>query len=447
MPPEPGVCRQVCGAAFAVLAGGLQVVYVPVITSVFAREILDSRGYPTVEAEVRAGDAFGRAAAPSGASTGSLEALELRDGGQRYGGKGVLRAVSNVNGQIAQALDGTEVLEQNVIDGKLVSLDGTSNKGRLGANATTAVSLACAQCAADSKGIGLYAHLGGSILPLPFMNVLNGGKHAGNGVAIQEFMVVPHGFSKFSEALCAGSEIYHALGKKIALKYGKAATGVGDEGGYAPAVKKTEDALELLVASIEECGYGKEVSLAIDAAASSFYEEKKKKYKIDGKMLAANVLLEKYVSLSKKYPIVSIEDPFFEQDFEGFSKLRAKLKGKVQIVSDDLTVTNTRIIARAIKEKCMGALLLKVNQIGTLSEALESAAMCKKAGLGVMVSHRSGETEDTAIADIAVGIGCGQIKTGSLARSERNAKYNRLLRIEEELGSRGKFAGKTGMKG
>ncbi|VVB58070.1 Enolase [Candidatus Anstonella stagnisolia] len=416
----------------------------PFITSVFAREILDSRGYPTVEAEVRADGFFGRAAAPSGASTGTLEALELRDGGQRYGGKGVLRAVSNVNGQIAQALEGTEVLEQNVVDGKLVSLDGTSNKGRLGANATTAVSLACAQCAANSKGIGLYALLGGNVLPLPFMNVLNGGKHAGNGVAVQEFMIVPHGFSKFSEGLQAGSEIYHTLGKKIAIKYGKAATGVGDEGGYAPAVKKTEDALELLVASIEDCGYGKKVSLAIDAAASSFYEGKK--YSVDGKKLDAGKLLEKYVSLTKKYPIVSIEDPFFEQDFENFAHLRKKLAGKVQIVSDDLTVTNTKIISRAIKEKCMSALLLKVNQIGTLSEALEAAAMCRKAGLGVMVSHRSGETEDTAIADIAVGIGCGQIKTGSLARSERVAKYNRLLRIEEELGNKGKFAGTSGLK-
>jgi len=418
----------------------------PFITSIFAREILDSRGYPTLEAEVRAGSAFGRAAAPSGASTGTLEALELRDGGQRYGGKGVQRAVSNVNGQIAQALEGTEVLEQNVVDGKLLSLDGTRNKGRLGANATTAVSLAAAQCAANSKGIGLYALLGGNILPLPFMNVLNGGKHAGNGVAIQEFMVVPHGFSKFSESLQAGSEIYHALGKKIAKKYGKAAIGVGDEGGYAPSVKKTEDALELLVSSIEECGYSGKVSLAFDAAASSFYEEKKKKYKIDGKMLDASKLLEKYVSLVKKYPILSIEDPFFEEDFASFALLRKKLAGKVQVVADDLTVTNPRIIAKAIREKCMSCLLLKVNQVGTLSEALEAAQMCKKAGLGVMVSHRSGETEDTAIADIAVGIGCGQIKTGSLARSERTAKYNRLLRIEEELGNRGKFAGKTGLK-
>ena len=414
---------------------------VPLITSVFAREILDSRGFPTVEAEVRAGDAFGRAAAPSGASTGSLEALEMRDGGQRYWGKGVQRAVSNVNGQIAGALFGTDVLQQSEIDAKLLSIDGTVNMGRLGANATVAVSLAAAQCAASAKGVQLYSSLGGNVLPLPFMNVLNGGKHAGNGVAIQEFMVVPHGFAKFSDALAAGSEIYHSLGKRVAKKYGRAAISVGDEGGYAPPVKKTEDALELLVASIEECGYGKKVSLAIDAAASSFYDEKKKKYSIDGKKLDEGKLLEKFASLAKKYPLVSIEDPFFEADFESFALLRKKLEGRVQIVSDDLTVTNPKIIRRAIGEKCMGCLLLKVNQIGTLSQALEAASLCKKAGIAVMVSHRSGETEDTAIADIAVGTNCGQIKTGSLARSERIAKYNRLLRIEEQLGSGGKYAG------
>lgn len=414
------------------------------IKRIFAREILDSRGNPTVQAEVLTEKGFGRAAAPSGASTGKHEAIELRDGGKRYGGKGVKTAVGNVNGQIARALAGMEVSDQKMIDRTLVDLDGTGNKSNLGANATTAVSLASAQCAASEQGFGLYRLLGNKLLPAPMMNVLNGGKHAANGIAIQEFMIFPLHFKSFSEALASGVEIYHALAGEISRKYGKGSTSLGDEGGFAPKCKSSREALDLLESAIKERGYAKKVKLAIDAAASSFYDAKSGKYSIDGKKLPAPDLLDYWVELAKEYPIASLEDPFDEESFGDFASLRRKLSGKVQLVGDDLLVTNAERIRMAISQDSASALLLKVNQIGTLTEAMEAAKICKEHKLGVVVSHRSGETEDTAIADIAVGLGCGQIKAGACARGERTAKYNRLLQIEGELPS-GSFAGDGGL--
>ena len=413
------------------------------IRQIHAREVLDSRGNPTVQSDVFSDQGFGSATAPSGASTGVHEALELRDGGKRYCGKGVRKAVANINGPIAKALCGMDVSDQKAIDAALCELDGTSNKSKLGANATTAVSLACAQCAANEEGVGLYKLLSKGkkpLLPSPMMNVLNGGKHAGSGMAIQEFMIFPIGFASFSNALQAGSEIYHELGALISKKYGRQATGLGDEGGFAPPCKSSEDALSIMEDAISECGYQKEVKFAIDAASSSFYDSKSRIYSIDGKKLSAGELSDRYVGLVKSFPIVSLEDPFEEESFNEFASLRKKLSGKVQIVCDDLTVTNVSRLRIAMAKKSASALLLKVNQVGTLTEALDAAELCFKSGMGVVVSHRSGETEDTAIADIAAGIACGQIKTGSLARGERTAKYNRLLQIEEEL-PQGSFAG------
>jgi len=397
-----------------------------------------------VQADVCTARGFGRASSPSGASTGIHEALELRDGGKRWGGKGVSKAVANVNGKIARALLGLDVSSQRGIDARLCSLDGTNNKSRLGANATTAVSLACAQCAANEKGEGLYRLFPGRKIPAPMLNVLNGGKHAGNGVSIQEFMVFPLHFSSFSEALRAGSEIYHSLRGIIAKKYGGAATGVGDEGGFAPPCRSTEEALSLLERAIGEAGYRKKVLLAIDAASSSFYDAKSASYVVDGKRLSADELSDFYASLAKSHPIISIEDPFCEEAFSDFASLRARLSGKVQLVADDLTVTNVGRLSQAIEEGSLSSLLLKVNQVGTLSEAMSAAALCRKNGLGVVVSHRSGETDDASIADIAVGLGCGQIKSGAPCRAERTAKYNRLLQIEEELPS-GSFARASGI--
>lgn len=453
------------------------------ITKVFAREVLDSRGNPTVQADVFSERGFGRATAPSGASTGIHEALELRDGslpledcasrtanrsaaqqntlcsvrahssrklesggGARYGGKGVLKAVGNVNSRIAKALIGRDASSQEDIDYAMIELDGTENKSSLGANATTAVSLAVAQCAAAEARVGLYRLISGKkkILPAPMMNVLNGGKHAANGVAIQEFMFFPLDFPSFSEALRAGAEIYHSLGRLITAKYGKGTTGLGDEGGFAPPCRETREALDLLVSAIDDCGYAGKVKLAIDAAASSFYVPEGKKYEIDGKKVSAGELSDIWVTLCKGYPIASLEDPFEEDSFSEFASLRKKLAGKVQLVADDLFVTNVSRIQVGIKKKSASALLLKVNQIGTLTEALEASALCLKNGMGTVVSHRSGETEDTTIADIAVGIGCGQIKTGSLARAERTCKYNRLLQIEEEIGAKA-FARDSGI--
>jgi enolase len=404
--------------------------------------VLDSRGNPTVQCDVHAPSGFGRACAPSGASTGIHEALELRDSGSKWGGKGVSKAVKNINTTIAKALVGQEVSGQGSIDALLCTLDGTENKSRLGANATTAVSLASAQCAADEAGCGLYRILGGKTLPAPMLNVINGGKHAGSGLAIQEFMVYPLRFVSFSEALRAGSEIYHCLHGLIAKKYGAAATGVGDEGGFAPPCKTTHDALSLLESAISECGYQKKVSLAIDAASSSFYDAPSGEYLVDGKRRYAEELSDFYQSIVREYPVVSLEDPFHEEDFLHFAELKKRLSGKCQIVADDLTVTNVSRVGQAIKAGSLSALLLKVNQVGTLSEALSAARLCQDNKLGVVVSHRSGETDDASIADIAVGIGCGQIKAGAPCRGERTAKYNRLLQIEGELGGK-KFAGES----
>jgi enolase len=354
------------------------------------------------------------------------------------------KAVANVNGKIARALCGFDVSDQRGIDALLCKLDGTDNKSGLGANATTAVSLACAQCAANERGVGLYRLLSGKKIPAPMLNVLNGGKHAGNGVSIQEFMVFPLHFSSFSESLRAGSEIYHSLRGIISKKYGSQSTGVGDEGGFAPPCRSTEDALDLLESAISSCGYQKKVKLAMDAASSSFYDEKSSLYAVDGKRLAADELSDFYVSLAKSYPIISMEDPFCEEAFSDFATLRSRLAGKVQIVADDLTVTNVGRLSQAIGSKSLSSLLLKVNQVGTLSESISSAALCRRNGLGVVVSHRSGETEDSSIADIAVGLNCGQIKSGAPCRAERTAKYNRLLQIEEELPS-GSFARASGI--
>ncbi|MCX8195019.1 MAG: phosphopyruvate hydratase [Candidatus Micrarchaeota archaeon] len=415
------------------------------IKRILAREVLDSRGNPTVQVDVFSDSGFGRATAPSGASTGRHEAVELRDGGKRFLGRGVSKAVKNVNEIIAKALIGMEVCDQRAIDDVLCKLDGTPGKSRLGANATTAVSLAVAHCSASEKGVGLHKLLGKALLPAPMMNLLNGGKHAANGLAVQEFMVFPLFFPSFSSALRAGAEIYHSLASMILKKYGKGSTALGDEGGFAPQCKRTEEALALLESAIEECGYSKKVKLAIDAAASSFYDKKSRRYLIDGQQLSAQGLSDFYLDLVKSYPIASLEDPFEEESFEEFAFLKRRLAGKVQLVGDDLLVTNPARIRQAISKGSCSALLLKVNQIGTLSEALEAARLCQGSGMGVIVSHRSGESEDSSIADIAVGIGCGQIKAGAPARGERTAKYNRLLQIEEELPD-GSFAKGSGLK-
>ena len=388
------------------------------ITRVLAREILDSRGNPTVQADVFSQHGFGRASAPSGASTGAHEAHELRDGGKRFGGKGVKNAVAAVNGTVAKHLPGIEVSGQHAIDSTLIRLDGTPNKSRLGANATTAVSLAAAQCAANERGVGLYSLIGGKKLPAPMLNVLNGGKHAAGALAIQEIMIFPLHFDSFSSALQAGTEIYHALGSLVAKKYGASSKLLGDEGGFAPPLRSTAEALNLLESAINGCGYSKKVKIAIDAAASSFYDPKTGKYSVDDKKLSPAQLSDFYSSLAKSYPIVSLEDPFEEESFEEFAALRKRLAGKVQIVGDDLLVTNVSRIKTAVRHGSCSSLLLKVNQIGTLSESLEAAHLCRAKGLGVIVSHRSGETEDATIADIAVGLNCGQIKTGAPARAD-----------------------------
>ncbi|MFH1095479.1 MAG: phosphopyruvate hydratase [Candidatus Micrarchaeota archaeon] len=425
------------------------------ISKIQAREVLDSRGNPTVQATVFLKDGLSASAnAPSGASTGTFEALELRDGGARFGGKGVLRAVSNVNGPIARALEGMDVSKQEEIDLRLCEMDGTPDKSRLGANATAAVSMACLQAAAREQGVGAYRQIGegagGSsggafTLPVPFMNVINGGKHAGSGLAVQEFMLAPVGFSNFSDALRAGVETYHSLRGIVAKQYGPLGTSVGDEGGFAPPIRTSAEALQVLEDAIAQAGYTGKVKLASDPAASSFYDAKTGFYKIDGKELEKGELIDYWAGLCKEYPIVSLEDPFEEGDYNSFSALREKLAGKVQIVGDDLTVTNLRRVKKAHKERSISALLLKVNQIGTISEALESAQFCLSHHMGVMVSHRSGETEDATIADLAVGLGCGQIKTGAPCRGERTAKYNRLLAIEEELGKKAKFLGEKAL--
>ncbi|CAG0973130.1 enolase [Methanosarcinales archaeon] len=411
------------------------------IDHIHAREILDSRGNPTVEVDVFTGNGFGRASVPSGASTGTNEALELRDRDKRYLGKGVTKAVNNVNTEIRKALLGMDVSDQRKIDAIMLELDGTENKSKLGANAILGVSLSVAHAAADSLGISLYRYLGGTnafTLPVPTMNVINGGKHAGNELAIQEFMLQPSGAKTFSEALRMGAETYHTLGAILVKKYGNSAVNVGYEGGYAPPLKNTTDALDALTDAIEEAGYNKKITIGLDSAATEFYKDGK--YKVDGRILSSGELIDFYAELVDTYPILSIEDPFEEESFEDFAKLTKKLKDTI-IIGDDLFVTNVKRLEQGIRMNAGNALLLKVNQIGTLSEAFDAARLAQKNKFKVVVSHRSAETEDTTIADISVAIGAELIKTGAPARSERNAKYNQLLRIEEELGKAGRFVG------
>ena len=402
------------------------------ITKVLAREILDSRGNPTVEVDIVTKKGFGRAAAPSGASTGIHEALELRDGEKRYLGRGVRKAIENIRKKIAPLLLEMHACHLEDIDDAMVALDGTPDKSRLGGNAMVAVSMACARAAASVDKKSLYEFFGGRKLPVAMFNILNGGKHAGGKLSIQEFMVVPKAKS-FSERLRMASEIYHTLGNRLVKKYGVSAKNIGDEGGYAPQMKDTHEALEAINGAIAECGYSKQAGLAIDAAASSFYDEKKKQYSLDGRMMGAEDMLDFYTGISKQFGLESIEDPFFEEDFDAFSMLTKKIGNSVQVVGDDLLVTNPRRIKTAISKKSCNALLLKINQIGTVTEAVQAAEMCRQKEWGIVVSHRSGETEDSFISDFAVGIEAGQIKSGAPARGERTAKYNQLLRIEEEI--------------
>jgi len=418
------------------------------IRTLHAREVLDSRGNPTIEVEAwLESGAYGRALVPSGASTGSREAVELRDDEEnRYLGKGVKRAVQNVIEVIAPEIEGLEAAEQALIDRALLELDGTPNKSGLGANALLGVSLAAARAAADEAGLPLYQYLGGPgarILPVPLMNVLNGGVHADNGLDIQEFMIVPAGAGSFSEALRMGVEIFHTL-KKL-LKDKGLSTGVGDEGGFAPALGSNEAALDFLLRAIERAGYrpGDEVWLALDAAASEFHENGRYRLRADRTVKSAEEMIEFYEGLAGRYPICSIEDGLGEDDRAGWQGLTRRLGGRMQLVGDDLFVTNPAILQEGIRQGLANALLVKVNQIGTLTETLEAVELAKRAGYGTVISHRSGETEDTFIADLAVGVNAGQIKTGSLARGERTAKYNQLLRIEEELGSAAVWPGRA----
>ncbi len=418
------------------------------ITKVWAREVLDSRGNPTVEAEVSTSTVTVNAIAPSGASTGSHEAMELRDGGARYGGKGVMKAVENIRRTIAPKLIGMDVSDLKAIDLAMITLDGTENKSRLGGNATTAVSYASAKAGAIVKGVSLHEHLGkGShILPVPSMNVINGGKHAGGNLRPQEFMISPCGAKTFAESLRYGTEVYQSLKTVLKDSYGVGAINVGDEGGFAPPMNTVREALDTLVKAIEKAGYvpGKDVSLSMDPAASEFFEDGE--YVIDGRRLDPDQMVGFYEDLANDYPIVSLEDPFDEEAFDTFAKLTKDVGKKLQIVGDDIFVTNVKMLRKAVPMGAGNALLLKVNQVGTITEALEAAEFAFKSKYNVMVSHRSGESEDTTIADIAVAIGCGQIKTGAPCRAERTCKYNRLLRIEEELGSKAKFAGAQAFK-
>ena len=413
------------------------------IQSIVAREILDSRGNPTVEVDIRLeSGVFARAAVPSGASTGAFEAAELRDGGSRYLGKGVTSAVGNVMSKIAPAIKGMDVFEQRAIDLKMIELDATVNKSSLGANAILGVSLAVAKAAATERKLPLYSFLGGSdakLLPVPMMNILNGGAHADTNVDIQEFMIAPIGAENFKEALRWGAEIYHSL--KSVLKKRGLATSIGDEGGFAPNLESNRAALDLIIEAIEKAGYrvGTQVALAMDVAATEFYNDGK--YDFEGAQLSASEMIAYYKGLTDSYPLVSIEDPLSEDDWDGWSAITKELGSRVQLVGDDLFVTNPERLKRGIDSGTANALLVKVNQIGTLTETMDAVAMAHKAEYRTMMSHRSGETEDTTIADLAVALSCGQIKTGAPARSERVAKYNQLLRIEEELGSAAIYAG------
>ncbi|HHT09861.1 MAG: phosphopyruvate hydratase [Atribacterota bacterium] len=421
------------------------------IFDVHAREILDSRGNPTVEAEVTlASGAFGRAAVPSGASTGTFEAVELRDGDKnRYLGKGVTKAVENVNEIIAPEIIGLDALDQAKIDKVLIDLDGTHNKGKLGANAILGVSLAIAKAAAEYAGLPLYRYIGGANaceLPVPLMNILNGGKHADSGVDIQEFMIAPCGLKAFKDALRAGTEVFHHLAK--VLKRRGYSVGVGDEGGFAPNLHSSDEALEVIIEAIQLAGYepGKDVFLALDSAASELYKDGIYVFEREGARRNIDEMIEFYQELVEKYPIISIEDGLAEDDWEGWKKMTFAMGDKIQLVGDDLFVTNKERLIKGIKEKCCNSILIKLNQIGTLSETLETIEVAKKAGYTAVVSHRSGETEDTTISDLVVACNTGQIKTGSLCRSERIAKYNQLLRIEEELEEAAVFNGRDVFK-
>ena len=413
------------------------------IEAVGAREILDSRGNPTVEVEVALDDGtIGRAAVPSGASTGQFEAVELRDGGERYGGKGVQRAVTAVLDDIAPGLVGFESTEQRLLDQELIDLDGTPDKSRFGANAVLGVSLAVARAAAESVGLPLFRYVGGPtahVLPVPMMNILNGGAHADSNVDVQEFMIAPIGAPSFADALRWGAESYHAL--KSVLKARGLSTGLGDEGGFAPDLPTNRDALDLIIEGIEKAGFtvGRDIALALDVAATEFHGADG--YAFEGKTRAADDMIAYYEDLVSSYPIVSIEDPLDEEDWAGWARITEVLGSRIQIVGDDLFVTNPERLSRGIAERCANALLVKVNQIGTLSETLDAVSLAHRSGYRCMMSHRSGETEDTTIADLAVATDCGQIKTGAPARSDRVAKYNQLLRIEEELDDAARYAG------
>jgi enolase len=420
------------------------------VTAVLAREILDSRGNPTVEVEVQTQSGRGRAAVPSGASTGEHEALEMRDGDKkRFDGKGVLRAVANVNQTLGPAIIGLDVFDQAEVDKVLLDADGTPNKSKLGANALLGVSMACARAGADVVGLPLWRYLGGSqarVLPTPLMNVVNGGAHADNGLEIQEFMIVPQGAPTFAEALRAGAETFHAL--KAALKKENLTTAVGDEGGFAPRLATNETALQFLVKAIEAAGYapGKDIALALDCAASEFYDKAKNTYTFDKKSITGAELVATYASLASKYPIVSIEDGCAEDDWETWKALTEKIGDKVQLVGDDLFVTNVTRLRRGIDEHIANAILIKLNQIGTLSETLDTIRLAHASGYRSIISHRSGETEDSFIADLAVATNAGQIKTGSLSRSDRVAKYNQLLRIAFELGDGAVYSGASAFR-
>ncbi|MGC8669116.1 MAG: phosphopyruvate hydratase [Chthonomonadales bacterium] len=420
------------------------------ITDVVAREILDSRGNPTIEVDVYLEDgSMGRAAIPSGASTGSHEAVELRDGdASRYGGKGVLTAVDNVNDKIAPEVIDMDATDQTGIDHLMIEMDGTPNKSSLGANAILGVSLAVAKAAAESLGLPLFRYIGGvhaNTLPVPMMNILNGGKHADSNVDLQEFMVMPVGAETFSDALRMAAECFHAL-KKV-LKSRRLSTGYGDEGGFAPNLGSNEEAIQVIVEAIDQAGYrpGEEIYIALDPAASEFYNEGSYNLKGEGRVLTSAEMVEYYVSLINKYPILSLEDGLAEDDWEGWRLLTEKLGSHVQLVGDDIFVTNTQRLARGINERVANSILIKVNQIGTLTETLEAIEMAKRAGYTAVISHRSGETEDVTISDIAVAANTGQIKTGAPNRTDRVAKYNQLLRIEESLGETARYGGWRGL--
>lgn len=426
------------------------------VTAVSGREIIDSRGNPTVEVDITTTDGMFRASVPSGASTGIYEAVELRDGGSRYLGKGCLKAVENVNSVLGPAMIGKDPSEQNALDQLMLDLDGTPNKGNLGANAILGVSLALAKAGAAAKGVPLYQHfadLAGNtqlVLPVPSFNVINGGSHAGNKLAFQEFMILPTGADTFSESMAIGCEVYHTLKDVIKAKYGQDATNVGDEGGFAPNIQSNTEGVELLMSAIEKSGYADKVVIGMDVASSEFltsdgnYDLDFKTANNDGsQVITGSELGQMYKDLCKQFPIVSIEDPFDQDDWKHYSEFTADVGTDIQVVGDDLLVTNPAKIAEAQEKKACNALLLKVNQIGSVTESIEAVKMSKQAGWGVMTSHRSGETEDFYIADLAVGLCTGQIKTGAPCRSERLSKYNQLLRIEEELGADAVYAGQT----